>query len=92
MFLLETSGREVLGPRQACAAESAARASGRPVVVVMLARTLDLRDNVTCHLYMAVPGVTFYTVNMTGLAAGGPLEEFLAAGGVAGSGSEYQKF
>jgi len=82
VFLLETSGRAVLSPRQACAAESAASRSGLRVAMVMLSKTLDLRDNVTCQVYMRAAHIKFYTVDGKKLALGTPLEGFMQAGGV----------
>ena len=89
LFLVETSGRSALLPRQACAVESAARQSGLQVHLVLTAPSLDLGDNTTCQvqclpaactahclqLYSRLgPLVQFYTVNVTRLAAATPLE------------------
>lgn len=51
VFLLETSGRATLGPRQACAVESAARAANVSVVVMVYSPFLDLADNTTCQVH-----------------------------------------
>lgn len=85
VFLLETSGREILTSRQACSVESSAVRSGLKVVVVLTGRHLDLRENVTCHLYMEGLGIQFYTVNIENLAKGTPLESFVQSGGVSSS-------
>lgn len=51
LFMMETSGRDRLTGRQACAVESAASRSGLSVYLVMSSQTLSLRDNTTCQLY-----------------------------------------
>ena len=52
MFLLETSGRPRLTPRQSCAVESAVAGAGLRAVVLMLrSPVLDLSDATTCRLY-----------------------------------------
>ena len=51
LFMMETSGRDRLTARQACAVESAASRSGLVVYLVIFSRTLSLRDNSTCQLY-----------------------------------------
>ena len=52
IFLLETSGRAFLNPRQACAVESAAKNSGLDDVYAMVrSKRLDLTDNTTCNVY-----------------------------------------
>jgi len=78
VLMLETSGRARLDTRQACAAESAARRSGLPVHVVFLTGRLHLVDNTTCQLARTVPNIHLYTVNLTRLATGSPLESFFS--------------
>ena len=51
IFFIESSPKEVLSSREACALESAARNSELRVVMVRLGRGLDLADNTTCQVY-----------------------------------------
>ena len=51
IFFIESSPKEVLSSREACALESAARNSELRVVMVRLGRSLDLADNTTCQVY-----------------------------------------
>merc|ERR550539_401673 len=48
IFMIESSPKETLSSREACALESAARNSELAVVMVRLGEMLDLRDNTTC--------------------------------------------
>ena len=50
VFLLETSGRPRLNPRQACSIESALAKSGLGSVIVMMwSPFVDLADPTTCR-------------------------------------------
>ena len=77
LFLLESSGRETINARQACAVESAALQSGFRVILVMTATQLDLRDNTTCYLYMHDNKVKFYTVDVMAFSLNSPLGKSL---------------
>ncbi|XP_059090953.1 uncharacterized protein LOC131886592 [Tigriopus californicus] len=56
VFFIESSGRDHLLHRQACAVESALRASNIPLaVMVFTAQQLDLSHNATCHLFLGHP-------------------------------------
>jgi len=59
MFLTETSGSATLSARQACTVESAGRATGLAVIVLMIGGLLDLSHKITCQLYREVPNVYF---------------------------------
>ena len=60
IFFLETSGRSVLNPRQACAIESSAQMSGMDAIIVsVLSPILDLGNNVTCLLATQFHNVHF---------------------------------
>ena len=51
IFMIESSPKETLSSREACALESAARNSELQVVMVRVGQLLDLQDNTTCQLY-----------------------------------------
>ena len=51
IFMIESSPKETLSSREACALESAARNSELEVVMVRVGPVLDLQDNTTCQLY-----------------------------------------
>ena len=70
VFMIESSGRDTLNARQACAVESAALKSGFNVVLILTSSYLDLRDNTTCQLYMRVPNLQVFTIDIPEFAAG----------------------
>ena len=51
IFIIESSPREVLSSREACAVESAARNSELDVIMVRVGEEMDLTDNTTCQIY-----------------------------------------
>ena len=51
IFFIETSPKENLTSREACALESAARNSELIVHMVRVSPFLDLKDNTTCEIY-----------------------------------------
>ena len=51
IFMIESSPKETLSSREACALESAARNSELQVVMVRVGQVLDLHHNTTCQLY-----------------------------------------
>ena len=61
-FLLETSGKSQLTVRQACAVESAARSSGRTVILLMTATTASVCDKKMASL-LAVPSLLVLHLN-----------------------------
>ena len=73
LFMMETSGRGTLNPRQACAVESAAMRSGLVVHLVMFSTHLDLRENTTCQLFMSNNNIRFYTIDLPAFASDSPL-------------------
>ena len=73
LFMVESSGRETLTARQACAVESAVLQSGMQVILVILARHLDLRDNTTCYLYMKSDKVKIFSLDVQTFAENSPL-------------------
>lgn len=81
IFFIETSGKNVISPREACAVESAARNSGLHVVMVRVGSELDLSDNTTCQLHKRFDknGVSFFNVDLPTLAEGTPLEGFFTS-------------
>ena len=52
IFFIESSPKEILSSREACALESAARNSDLSVIMVRVSPTLDIRDNTTCQIYL----------------------------------------
>jgi len=77
LFLLETSTRDKLTSREACALESAAMRSGKHVVMLRVGPTLDLRDNTTCHVYRDFSrSSSILHINPIDFAKGTPLEDF----------------
>ena len=73
LFLIESSGRETLNARQACAVESAARQSGMEVHLLVTATQLDLRDNTTCYLYKTNKNIKFYSIDVMAFSLNSPL-------------------
>ena len=51
IFMIESSPKETLSSREACALESAARNSELQVIMVRVGQVLDLHHNTTCQLY-----------------------------------------
>lgn len=72
LFLVETSGRSSLLPRQACAVESAARQSGLQVHLILTAPSLDLGDNTTCQVQAQPPCSLHCTLSAAPLPTGAP--------------------
>ena len=56
IFFIETSPKENLTSREACALESAARNSELIVHMVRVSPFLDLKDNTTCEIYKRYKG------------------------------------
>ena len=51
VFFIESSPKQILSSREACALESASRNSELNVIMVRVSATLDLTDNSTCQIY-----------------------------------------
>ena len=51
LFFIETSLKQTLSSREACALESAAKNSELSVYMVRFLPTLDLTDNTTCQIF-----------------------------------------
>ena len=51
IFFIESSPKEILSSREACALESASRNSELKVIMVRVSPTLDLTDNTTCQIF-----------------------------------------
>ncbi|XP_059099194.1 alpha-1,4-N-acetylglucosaminyltransferase-like [Tigriopus californicus] len=64
IFLLETSGRATLNPRQACAIESALRFTNLNVFVLIRSPFLNLSDVTTCHLFKLSKETNTTTTNL----------------------------
>ena len=79
--MVETSGRAVISPRQACSVESAARRSGLPVNLILLSSELDLTDNTTCQLVRSDirDKINVFTVNLDNISKHTPLEGFFSS-------------
>ena len=73
LFMIESSGRNTLTARQACAVESAVLQSGMQVILVVMASNLDLRDNTTCYLYMKSNKVKIFSLDVQTFAKNSPL-------------------
>jgi len=66
-----------LTSREACALESAARNSGKHVVMLRMGPRLDLRDNTTCHVFNDFSqSASILHVDPKAFAAGTQLEDF----------------
>merc|ERR1712179_137851 len=76
LFMVESSGKNTLTARQACAVESAVLQSGMQVILVVMATYLDLRDNTTCYLYMKSKKVKIFSLHVQKFAQNSPLESF----------------
>jgi len=76
LFMIESSGRNTLTARQACAVESAVLQSGMQVILVVMASNLDLRDNTTCYLYMKSNKVKIFSLDIQTFVENSPLESF----------------
>jgi len=78
MFFIETSGRDHITPREACAIESGAKFSNLHVNVLMTSDYLNLQDNTTCYIYKTVDSVTFFAMkdSLGDIYRGTPLENF----------------
>ena len=73
LFMIESSGRNTLTARQACAVESAVLQSGMQVILVVMASNLDLRDNTTCYLYMKSDKVEIFSLDIQTFVENSPL-------------------
>ena len=77
IFLIESSPKEVLSSREACALESAARNSELHVVMVRVGTWLDLTDNTTCQIYTRFQhSITMVHIDPQQFAKDTPLEHF----------------
>ena len=79
LFFIESSGRNYLTPRDACAIESAAKNSGLDgfIIFAMTSPSLNiLANNVTCHVYQKYSGrvVHFLHVNVNTFFKGTPIQ------------------
>ena len=92
VIMVETSGRPRLSPRQACAAESAARRSGLQVTLVMVSSQLDLADNTTCHLVNSDIShkIKIFTVDMENISRETPMEGFFSREELLNSPNRYR--
>lgn len=62
---LETSGRSILSPRQACSVESAAKVSQLKTVIVMIRSPyVDLSDPTTCRLVREFRNIVFHRIDL----------------------------
>ena len=73
LFMVESSGRNTLTARQACAVESAVQQSGMQVILVVMATYLDLRDNTTCYLYMKSDKLKIFSLDIEKFAENSPI-------------------
>ena len=73
MFCLETSGRPSLTIRQACAIESAQRASGRVVILAMSSQTADV-CNPNVASVLGIGNLLIVHLNRTLLVSGTSLQ------------------
>ena len=79
LFFIESSGRNYLTPRDACAIESAVKNSGLDgyIIFAMTSPSLNiLANNVTCHIYHKYSGhaVYFLHVNVDSFFKGTPIQ------------------
>ena len=80
LFFIESSGREYLTPRYACAIESAVKnteLSGH-IIIVMTSPYLDISsNNATCHLYERYAGkqIFFRYANLDTIFEGTPIHQ-----------------
>jgi len=80
IFLIETSEKEVISPREACALESAARNSGLSVVMVRVGKVLDKSDNTTCQVLDRFHGdISIYHIDPAQFSVGSPIEGFFTS-------------
>ena len=84
VFLLETSGKNTLTVRQGCAVESAARGSGRTVVLLMTARSVDVCDKKMESLLLVSNHLVVH-LNTSLLVSTTPLHNMFADGRVGSS-------
>ena len=80
LFFIESSGRNYLNPRDACAIESAVKNSGLAghIIVAMTSPVLDvMKNNATCHLYSEHAGrnIFFRHVNVDTIFKGTPIHQ-----------------
>ena len=80
LFFVESSGRNHLKPRDACAIESAVKNSGLAghIIVAMTSPVLDvMADNATCHIYAEHAGknIFFRYVNVDTIFKGTPIHQ-----------------
>ena len=80
-FLLETSGKSQLTVRQACAVESAARSSGRNVVLLMTAVTVSVCVQKMASL-LVIPNLLVLHLNTSLLVSNTPLQPMFDDGRV----------
>ena len=82
IFLVETSTRNTIHDRAACALESAARKLGLSVVYLMATPRLKVVDKITGQLYgkYSGRGIQFLRINLTAILAGdlGGVERLLS--------------
>ena len=71
--MVESSGRNTLTARQACAVESAVQQSGMQVILVVMATYLDLRDNTTCYLYIKSDKLKIFSLDIKKFAENSPI-------------------
>ena len=79
LFFIESSGRNYLTPRDACAIESAIKNSGLDgyIIYAMTSPSMNiLANNVTCHIYhkYSGQGVHFLHVNVDNFFRGTPIQ------------------
>lgn len=84
LFFVESSGRNHLPVRYACAIESAVKNTGlKNIIVAMTSPYLDISaNNATCHLYMEhyEKNIRFRYVNVDTIFKGTPLQKLHAEG------------
>ena len=86
MFLIESSPKEVLSSREACALESASRNSELHVIMVRVGTWLDLTDNTTCQIYTRFQdSITLVHIDPQEFARDTPLEHFFEGATLGGS-------
>ena len=80
IFFIETSSKDVIAPREACALESASRNSGLHVVMVRVGKVLDKSDNTTCQILNHFQDeVSIYSVDLDRFSAGSPIHGFFSS-------------
>merc|ERR550539_2313920 len=90
IFMIESSPKETLSSREACALESAARNSELQVIMVRVGPVLDLHHNTTCQLYSRFrDSIIFYHIDPIKFSLGTPLSRFFTSEKLAASMNKF---